>query len=131
MVMMAIFDCVDDTVLVRKAIISVSCVHFSVHQPPHCVLVSAQCIGLLIDKAVVGSVPQEMIAGLEELCDNHFGRRVLLYLLSHRNPRHFSSQFISILSPGDGNPHRYMSIYMYTYNVLVISCVVVWNCLPY
>ncbi len=94
MVMMAIFDCVDDTVLVRKAIISVSCVLFSVHP--------------LIDKAVVGSVPQEMIAGLEELCDNHFGRRVLLYLLSHRNPRHFSSQFISILSPGDGNPHRYM-----------------------
>lgn len=49
---------------------------------------------------------QEMVADLEELCDNHFGRRVLLYLLSPRNPQHFSSQFISILSPGDANPHR-------------------------
>ncbi len=49
-----------------------------------------------------------MVADLEKLCDNHFGRRVLLYLLSPRNPQHFSSQFTSILSPGDTNSHRYI-----------------------
>lgn len=69
LVMMALFDSVDDTVIVKKIILS------------------------------------EMIATLEELCDDPFGRRVLLYLLAPRSQTHFSPQFISVLSVGDGNAH--------------------------
>ena len=67
--MMALFDCVDDTVLVKKAILS------------------------------------EMVSSLEQLCDDQFGRRVLLYLLAPRSSTHFSPQFVSVLSNGDGNAH--------------------------
>lgn len=68
-VMMALFDSVDDTVMVKKVIIS------------------------------------EMVTSLEELCDDPFGRRVLLYLLAPRCPTHFSPQFTALLSAGDGNAH--------------------------
>ncbi|CAI8007949.1 Pumilio homolog 3 [Geodia barretti] len=69
-VMMGVFDTVDDTVLVRKHILS------------------------------------EMALGLGELCESPVGRRVVLYLLSPRNRRHFSSQFLrNVLEPGDGNKH--------------------------
>ena len=67
--MMSLFDSVDDTVLVRKVILS------------------------------------EIIADLEDICDDPFGKRVLLYLLAPRCPAHFSPQFIAILNAGDGNPH--------------------------
>ena len=40
---------------------------------------------------------------MEELCENQFGRRVVLYLLAPRSPQHFSPQFVSLLSPGDEN----------------------------
>ena len=46
-----------------------------------------------------------MRRGLQELCADPYGRRVLLYLLSPRSPRHFSPQFLSLLTPGDHNPH--------------------------
>ena len=50
--------------------------------------------------------PQEMALGLGELCESPVGRRVVLYLLSPRNRRHFSSQFLrNVLEPGDGNKH--------------------------
>ena len=48
---------------------------------------------------------QEMKDHLKELCSHQYGRRVILYILSPRAPRHFSSQFLSLLIPGDGNPH--------------------------
>ena len=69
LVMMALFDCVDDTVLVKKVILS------------------------------------EVLADMGDLCNDPFARRVLLYLLAPRSPTHFSPQFISVLSAGDGNVH--------------------------
>ena len=69
LVMMAIFDCVDDTVLVKKVILS------------------------------------ELLANMADLCSDPFGRRVLLYLLAPRSPTHFSPQFVSLISAGDGNAH--------------------------
>lgn len=50
-------------------------------------------------------VIQEVVAGLEEVCDDQYGRHVILYLLSPRSPRHFSPQFVDLLTPGDGNEH--------------------------
>lgn len=46
-----------------------------------------------------------MISSLEEICDNQFGRHVILYLLSPRSSRHFSPQFVDLLTPGDGNEY--------------------------
>ena len=69
LVMMALFDSVDDTVMVKKVILS------------------------------------EIMANLEDLCDDPFGRRVLIYLLAPRCPAHFSPQFTAVLSAGDGNTH--------------------------
>ena len=93
--MMGLFDCVDDTVLVKKALLSVSyfwLAHFS-HLPLY--------------PALLPPLPQEICDSLEELCDHQYGRRLLLYLLSPRNRRHFSPQFVCLLSPGDNNQHRY------------------------
>lgn len=42
---------------------------------------------------------------LEEVCEDTTGRRVVLYLLAPRSPRHFSPQFIDLLTPGDANMH--------------------------
>ena len=44
-----------------------------------------------------------MVGHLEELCGDPYGRRVFLYLLAPRSPRHFSPQFVTLLTPGDGN----------------------------
>lgn len=94
--MLGIFDCVDDTVLVRKALLSVS---YRNHDLSWILL-------------------QEVTDCLEELCEDKFGRRVLLYLLSPRCPQHFHHQFVSLLTPGDSNKHRYCLcvFYIFTYS---------------
>ena len=48
---------------------------------------------------------QELMAGVEEVAASRYGRRVLLYLLAPRASRHFSPQFIQLLSLGDNNAH--------------------------
>ncbi|XP_034256850.1 pumilio homolog 3 [Thrips palmi] len=70
MLLLAIFDCVDDTVFVQKAILG------------------------------------ELLAGdLTPLLSSTYGRKVLMYLCSKRNPKMFSSPIIATLSTGDNNPH--------------------------
>ena len=46
-----------------------------------------------------------MVSDLEGVSSTHYGQRVLLYLLAPRSSRHFSSQFVGILSVGDDNAH--------------------------
>jgi len=65
----ALFDTVDDTVLVTKQIVA------------------------------------PILAELEELCDDQYGRKVLLYLLVHRNPKYLVPQLAEVLAAGDGNAH--------------------------
>lgn len=48
---------------------------------------------------------QELQEQFLELSGDQYGRRVLLYLLCPRSPRHFSPQFTALLTPGDGNAH--------------------------
>lgn len=48
---------------------------------------------------------QEMDKGLAELTTDQYGRKVLLHLLTPRSPRHFSPQYVALLSPGDDNVH--------------------------
>ena len=48
---------------------------------------------------------QEVIASLNDICIDRYGRRVILYLLCPRSARHFSNQFAQILTPGDDNVH--------------------------
>ena len=43
---------------------------------------------------------------LDEVADDKFGRKVLLYLLKPRDPLHFHPSVVQILSQGDGNLHR-------------------------
>lgn len=43
--------------------------------------------------------------GFSELSADQYGRKVLLHLLTPRSPRHFTPQFVALLSPGDGNQH--------------------------
>ncbi len=86
-VLLGIFDSVDDTVLVKKALLTVSSSHFLSHAHLPCPLT------------------QEVVLELAEICDSHIGRHVILYLLSPRSPRHFSPQYVDLLTPGDGNAH--------------------------
>ncbi|XP_032069833.1 pumilio homolog 3 isoform X1 [Thamnophis elegans] len=69
LVLLAAFDCIDDTKLVKQLIIS------------------------------------ELNSNLAAVINNKYGRKVLLYLLSPRDPTYFSPAIIKILQQGDENSH--------------------------
>ncbi|XP_016411570.1 pumilio homolog 3 isoform X1 [Sinocyclocheilus rhinocerous] len=69
LVLLAAFDCIDDTKLVKQIIIS------------------------------------EMVSCLSEVIGNKYGKKVLLYMLSPRDPAHFLPEIIQVLKKGDGNAH--------------------------
>ncbi|XP_061656409.1 pumilio homolog 3 isoform X2 [Syngnathoides biaculeatus] len=69
LVLLAIFDCVDDTKLVKQAVLS------------------------------------ELLLSLDEVISNKYGKKVLLYLLSPRDPAHLLPEIIKVLEGGDGNAH--------------------------
>ncbi|KFP08288.1 Pumilio domain-containing protein KIAA0020, partial [Calypte anna] len=69
LVLLAAFDCIDDTKLVKQLIIS------------------------------------EISASLPNIINNKYGKKVLLYLLSPRDPAHFVPEIIMLLQQGDGNAH--------------------------
>ncbi|XP_056322121.1 pumilio homolog 3 [Danio aesculapii] len=69
LVLLAAFDCIDDTKLVKQIIIS------------------------------------EMVSSLSEIISNKHGKKVLLYLLSPRDPAHLLPEIIQVLEKGDGNAH--------------------------
>ncbi|KAM7369352.1 hypothetical protein PAMP_013626 [Pampus punctatissimus] len=69
MVLLAIFDSVDDTKLVKQAVLS------------------------------------EILSSLDEVISNKYGKKVLLYLLSPRDPAHLLPEIIKVLEGGDGNTH--------------------------
>uniref|UniRef100_A0A1A8JT12 Pumilio homolog 3 n=1 Tax=Nothobranchius kuhntae TaxID=321403 RepID=A0A1A8JT12_NOTKU len=68
LVLLAIFDCVDDTKLVRQTVLS------------------------------------EILSSLDEVIGNKYGKKVLLYLLSPRDPAHLLPEIIKLMEQGDGNP---------------------------
>ena len=41
-----------------------------------------------------------------ELVLDKYGRKVIIYLLSPRDPIHFCPDIVKVLQQGDGNPHR-------------------------
>ncbi|XP_040013159.1 pumilio homolog 3 [Xiphias gladius] len=69
LVLLALFDCVDDTKLVKQAVLS------------------------------------EILSSLDEVIGNKYGKKVLLYLLSPRDPAHLLPEIIKVLEQGDGNAH--------------------------
>lgn len=69
LVMLAAFDCIDDTKLVKQIIIS------------------------------------EMLSSLSEIMGNKYGKKVLIYLLSPRDPAHLLPEIIQVLEKGDSNAH--------------------------
>ncbi|XP_051541560.1 pumilio homolog 3 [Myxocyprinus asiaticus] len=69
LVLLAAFDCIDDTKLVKQIIIS------------------------------------EMLSTLSEIINNKHGKKVLLYLLTPRDPTHILPEIIKVLEKGDGNAH--------------------------
>ncbi|XP_034047830.1 pumilio homolog 3 [Thalassophryne amazonica] len=69
LVLLAMFDCVDDTKLVKQAVLS------------------------------------EILSSLDEVISNKYGKKVLLYLLSPRDPAHLLPEIIKVLKQGDGNAH--------------------------
>ncbi|NXA53121.1 PUM3 protein, partial [Nothocercus julius] len=69
LVLLAAFDCIDDTKLVKQLIIS------------------------------------EINASLPSIINNKHGKKVVLYLLSPRDPAHFVPEMITLLQQGDGNAY--------------------------
>lgn len=49
---------------------------------------------------------QEILSSLDEVIGNKYGKKVLLYLLSPRDPAHLLPEIIKVLEQGDGNAHR-------------------------
>ncbi|GAB1302299.1 Pumilio homolog 3 [Apodemus speciosus] len=70
LVLLAAFDCIDDTKLVKQIIIS------------------------------------EIIGALPSMVNDKYGRKVLLYLMSPRDPAHTVPEIIELLQKGDSNAHR-------------------------
>lgn len=48
-----------------------------------------------------------MLSSLSEIISIKHGKKVLLYLLSPRDPAHLLPEIIQVLEKGDGNAHRY------------------------
>ncbi|NWU93171.1 PUM3 protein, partial [Upupa epops] len=69
LVLLAAFDCIDDTKLMKQLILS------------------------------------EVNASLSNIINNKYGKKVLLYLLSPRDPAHFVPEIIMLLQQGDGNAY--------------------------
>ncbi|MBN3310638.1 PUM3 protein, partial [Amia calva] len=69
LVLLAAFDCIDDTKLVKQLIIS------------------------------------EIVSSLPNIISNKYGKKVLLYLLSPRDPAHFLPEITQVLEKGDVNAH--------------------------
>lgn len=43
---------------------------------------------------------------MDAVVGNKYGKKVLLYLLSPRDPAHLLPEIIKVLEKGDGNQHR-------------------------
>uniref|UniRef100_A0A4W5R3E2 CPL domain-containing protein n=1 Tax=Hucho hucho TaxID=62062 RepID=A0A4W5R3E2_9TELE len=56
-------------------------------------------------KLVKQAILSEILASLPDVITNRNGKKVLLYLLSSRDPAHLSSEIIQVLEKGDGNAH--------------------------
>ncbi|XP_010875601.1 pumilio homolog 3 isoform X1 [Esox lucius] len=69
LVLLAAFDCIDDTKLVKQAVLL------------------------------------EILTSLPDILSNKNGKKVLLYLLSPRDPAHLLPEIIQVLEKGDGNAH--------------------------
>ncbi|TRY92577.1 hypothetical protein DNTS_020494 [Danionella cerebrum] len=69
LVLLAAFDCIDDTKLVKQIIIS------------------------------------EMLSSLPDVVSNKYGKKVLLYLFSPRDPAYLLPEIIRVLEKGDDNAH--------------------------
>lgn len=54
----------------------------------------------------VSIIFQEIISSLPNIVNDKYGRKVLLYLLSPRDPAHTVREIIEVLQKGDGNAHR-------------------------
>uniref|UniRef100_A0A8C7ASL2 Pumilio homolog 3 n=1 Tax=Neovison vison TaxID=452646 RepID=A0A8C7ASL2_NEOVI len=53
----------------------------------------------------VSVIFQEIISSLPNIVNDKYGRKVLLYLLSPRDPAHTVREIIEVLQKGDGNAH--------------------------
>lgn len=69
LLLLAIFDCVDDTKLVKQAVLS------------------------------------ELLSSLSEVLGNKYGKKVMAYLLTPRDPAHLVPEILQLLQRGDGNQH--------------------------
>jgi len=69
LVLLAVFDSVDDTKLVKQAVLS------------------------------------EILASLDEVICNKYGKKVLVYLLSPRDRSYLLPEMVQVLEKGDGNAH--------------------------
>ncbi|KAB1280125.1 Pumilio-like protein 3 [Camelus dromedarius] len=88
LVLLAAFDCIDDTKLVKQIIVSVS-----------------NSDGLEVKLNCYIVYGHEIINSLPNIVNDKYGRKVLLYLLSPRDPAHTVREIIEVLQKGDGNAH--------------------------
>lgn len=51
-------------------------------------------------------LPQEILSSLDEVVNNKYGKKVLLYVLSPRDPAYLLPEIVKMLERGDANAHR-------------------------
>ena len=94
--LLAAFDCVDDTVLLKKVRLLIS----------NCMCSCEK--NYLKFLSALQVVLQELFSSLLEVARHSTGRKVLLYLLAPRDPHYFNNDVVRLLSPGDENANRYL-----------------------
>uniref|UniRef100_A0A9L0S636 Pumilio RNA binding family member 3 n=1 Tax=Equus caballus TaxID=9796 RepID=A0A9L0S636_HORSE len=93
---------------IREAVVYLAHTHDGARVAMHCLWHGTPKDRKVIVKTMktyVEKVANEIISSLPNIINDKYGRKVLLYLLSPRDPAHTVREIIEVLQKGDGNAH--------------------------
>ncbi|XP_074787301.1 pumilio homolog 3 isoform X2 [Athene noctua] len=93
---------------IREAVIYLAHTHDGARVAMHCLWHGTPKDRKVIVKTMktyIEKIATEINASLPDIINNKYGKKVLLYLLSPRDPAHFVPEIITLLQQGDGNAY--------------------------
>ncbi|KAM6392245.1 pumilio homolog 3 isoform 2-T2 [Rhynochetos jubatus] len=93
---------------IREAVVYLAHTHDGARVAMHCLWHGTPKDRKVIVKTMktyIEKIATEINASLPNIINNKYGKKVLLYLLSPRDPAHFVPEIITLLQQGDGNAY--------------------------
>ncbi|KAL4689578.1 hypothetical protein H8959_012369 [Pygathrix nigripes] len=90
---------------IREAVVYLAHTHDGARVAMHCLWHGTPKDRKVIVKTMKTYVEKEITRSLPSIVNDKYGRKVLLYLLSPRDPAHTVREIIEVLQKGDGNAH--------------------------